>query len=210
MRKNDSTYTTASPLIETLIEALRCLPGVGPRSAQRMSYYLLQHARTQGLHLADALQNALQNITSCIQCNNFSKTSLCEICSDPVRQRQYLCVVETPSDILAIEESAAYHGLYYVLMGHLSPIDGIGPKELKIDTLLATATHLETQEVILALNATAEGEATAYYLIETFKNTQICISQLAQGIPIGSALEYIDQHTLHKAIIGRQIVSAHT
>jgi recombination protein RecR len=190
--------------LESLIEALRCLPGVGPKSAQRMAYYLLQRDRPGAKHLADSLGQALLAIRHCQRCNTFTEADVCERCLSSRRDATQLCVVETPVDMNMMEQSHAYNGLYYVLMGRISPLDGIGPRELKLDRLLARACDGVVQEVILATNYTNEGEATAHYLSELLKSRGISVSRIARGVPVGGELEYVDSGTLAQAVRERR------
>jgi recombination protein RecR len=191
-------------LIDKLISALRYLPGVGPRSAQRMAFYLLQHGRAEGLLLAKTLEQTLNQVGHCKQCRAFSEQELCDICSDPKRDRSILCIVETPADIVAIEQTNSYRGIYFTLMGHLSPIDGIGPQEIGVDNLLNLLTQDNLlKEIIIATNPTIEGEATAYYLASLNLVKKIRCTRIAHGIPLGGELEYIDSNTLARAIVGR-------
>lgn len=190
--------------LESLIEALRCLPGVGPKSAQRMAYNLLQRDRTGARRLAVALQQALEVIRHCRRCNTFTESELCERCASPRRDASLLCVVETPVDMNMMEQTHAYSGLYYVLMGRLSPLDGVGPRELQFDNLLARAGDGVVKEVILATNYTNEGEATAHYLSEMLKNRGIRVSRIARGVPVGGELEYVDPGTLAQAVRERR------
>lgn len=192
-----------SPALETLIESLRCLPGVGPKSAQRMALYLLERNRSGASSLADALRDAVDRIGHCERCRNLTELSLCEICSDPRRDQRTLCVVETPGDVLAVEQAGGYRGCYFVLMGHLSPIDGIGPEDIGLDRLQAEVEAQGVTEVILATNPTAEGEATAYYLTEMLGARGISMSRIAHGVPLGGELEYVDGSTLMHAFAGR-------
>lgn len=195
-----------SPALETLIESLRCLPGVGPKSAQRMALYLLERNRGGASSLADALREAVDRIGHCRRCRNLTELDLCEICSDPRRDQTTLCVVETPADVLAVEQAGGYRGCYFVLMGHLSPIDGIGPEEIGLDRLQAQVQEQGISEVILATNPTAEGEATAYYLTEMLASMGIGVSRIAHGVPLGGELEYVDGSTLMHAFTGRTSV----
>lgn len=195
-----------SPLIEHLIAALRCLPGVGPKSAQRMALHLLERDRQGGLALAHALEKAMQNVRHCQQCRTLSETAICKLCANTSRDTSLLCVVETPVDVLAIEQTASYRGYYFVLMGRLSPLDGIGPEDLGMDQLLQRVTEQQIQEIILATNPTVEGEATAHYIAELVKPYSIKTSRIAHGVPLGSELEYIDGNTLARALIGREKV----
>ena len=192
-----------TPLLEQLINALRCLPGVGPKSAQRMAFYLLERDRKGGFQLAQLLHKTLTEIGRCQQCRNFSEQLLCHLCSNTQRDRSLLCIVETPADVAAIEQTACYRGYYFVLGGHLSPIDGIGPKEIGIDTLKIRLSGEELKEIILATNPTVEGEATAHYLAELAKQFGIITSRIAYGVPAGGELEYVDGVTLTRALEGR-------
>ncbi len=192
-----------SPALGQLIDALRCLPGVGPKSAQRMSMHLLERDRAGALALAEALRVAMDRIDHCTQCRNFSELDVCEICVDPRRDRQTICVLETPADVLAVEQSGSYRGLYFVLMGHLSPIDGIGPAEIGLDKFQARVVEEGITEVILATNPTVEGEATAYYLSDMLLPRGIRVSRIAHGVPLGGELEYVDGNTLAHAFTGR-------
>lgn len=192
-------------LIDKLVNALRCLPGVGPKSAQRMAFYLLDHqkGRTCGITLANTLEQAIQRVGHCQLCRTLSETELCDICNNPRRNSALLCIVETPADIIAIEHTNIYSGRYFVLMGHLSPIDGIGPNELGIDKLSALLESSMLSEVIIATNPTVEGEATAHYLHNLIKTKNIKCSRLAYGIPLGGELEYVDSNTLARSLNGR-------
>lgn len=192
-----------SPVIDQLVEAFRCLPGVGPKTAQRMVLHLLERDREGGLRLSEKLSEAMERIGHCRDCRNLTELEVCEICSNPARERGTICVVETPADVLAIEQAGGYRGCYFVLMGNLSPIDGIGPEEIGIDQLLKRCEE-DVTEVILALNSTVEGEATAHYISESVKNVDIDVSRLAQGIPLGGELEYVDAGTLSHALAGRK------
>jgi len=195
--------TTPSSL-ESLIEALRCLPGVGPKSAQRMAYHLMQHNRPGAQRLADALQLALGALRHCQRCNTFTEAEICSRCLSAKRDASLLCVVETPVDLNMLEQTHAYAGLYYVLMGRVSPLDGIGPGELQLDRLLARACDGVVREVIIATNYTNEGEATAHYLSEMLKNRGVSVSRIARGVPVGGELEYIDAGTLAQALRERR------
>lgn len=195
-----------SPLIDDLINALRCLPGVGVKSAQRMAFFLLERGRDQGQHLAQSLQQSLSQVGHCQQCHTFSETDICQLCANPKRDTSLLCVVESPIDVLAIEQSGSFNGLYFVLMGHLSPIDGIGPQELGLDKLKARLTQNTITEVILATNPTVEGEATAHYISELVRRQNIKASRIAHGVPLGGELEYIDSGTLSRAIASREVL----
>lgn len=193
--------------LEGLIEALRCLPGVGPKSAQRMAYYLLQHDQTGARRLGEALDTALQAVLHCQRCNTFTESEVCDRCASPKRDASQLCIVETPVDMNMMEQSHAYNGLYYVLMGRISPLDGVGPRELRLDRLLARASDGVVQEVILATNYTNEGEATAHYLSELLKSRGISVSRIARGVPVGGELEYVDSGTLAQAMRERRTLS---
>jgi recombination protein RecR len=197
---------TFSPLIEQLITALRCLPGVGPKSAQRMAFQLLQRDRAGGLSLAKALEHAINNVGHCQQCRTLSETPLCTLCNNPARDPNLLCVVETPTDIVAIEQAGSYRGQYFVLMGRLSPLDGIGPEELGIEQFTARLNTHPPQEVVLATNPTVEGEATAHYIAELVKQRGIRATRIAHGVPVGGELEFVDGNTIARAMAGRSIV----
>ena len=190
--------------LERLIEALRTLPGVGPRSAQRMAYYLLQHERPGAELLARALADALATVRHCSQCNNFTEEEVCALCRSPRRDRSLLCVVETPADLAMVEQTSMYSGMYFVLMGRLSPLDGVGPRDIGLERLLARVDSGEVQEVILATNFTNEGEATAHYIAEMLRARQIRVSRIARGVPLGGELEYVDVGTLSQALLDRR------
>lgn len=190
--------------LESLIEALRCLPGVGPKSAQRMAYHLLQHNRMGAQRLADSLQLALGALRHCQRCNTFTESEICARCLSHKRDPKLLCVVETPVDMNMLEQTHAYSGLYYVLMGRVSPLDGIGPGELHLERLLARACDGVVREVIIATNYTNEGEATAHYLSELLKSRGISVSRIARGVPVGGELEYVDAGTLAQALRERR------
>jgi recombination protein RecR len=199
--------------LQKLILALKVMPGIGPKSAQRMAYYLLQHNRSGALSLGVALQEAVEKITHCAMCNSFSEHTLCKTCSDDRRDAQILCIVETPSDQLMVEQTLSYRGLYFVLMGRLSPMEGQGPKELNFDKLMQRIFTTDEQsipvkEVILATNFTSEGEATAHYLGEILKARGITVSRIARGIPVGGELEYVDAGTLARAMMDRKPVGS--
>ena len=196
-----------SPSLQDLIEALRCLPGVGPKSAQRMSLHLLERDREGATALALALQTAVERIDHCSRCRNFTELEVCEVCADPRRDSSVICVVETPADVLAIEESGGFLGHYFVLMGHLSPIDGIGPEELGLDVFHQRIVDEEVVEVILATNPTVEGEATAYYLTDMLQSEGVNVTRIAHGVPLGGELEYVDGSTLAHALSGRRPVA---
>ncbi len=192
-----------SPLLEQLIEALRCLPGVGPKTAQRMAMQLLTRGRNNGHRLAKTLVDAMENIRHCQQCRIFSEHAICEICSSQHRDHTTLCIVENAIDVSALEQTSIYRGKYFVLLGRLSPLDGIGPDEIGIPQLKSRLDMNEIKEVILATNPTVEGEATAHYIAELAKPYQIKVTRIAHGVPIGSELEYIDASTLAHALADR-------
>jgi recombination protein RecR len=194
------------PSIDELIHALRCLPGVGPKSAQRMTFHLLERNREGGQHLAKALTQALNNVQHCQRCRILCESDLCRRCSDDRRQQDQLCIVEMPSDVLAIEQATHYQGQYFVLSGHLSPLDGIGPEALGIPKLIEWLDQQTVQEVILATNPTVEGEATAHYISELARARQIHVTRLAHGIPLGGELEFVDSGTLSHAFSGRESI----
>ena len=194
----------ASPLLNRLITALRCLPGVGPKSAQRMALHLLERDRDGGRRLIEALQAALDGIGRCRLCRDLSETDVCALCANPRRDRSLLCVIETPADVLAVEQATGFQGVYFVLMGHLSPLDGIGPAELGLDNLEARLDEGEVRELILATNPTVEGEATAYYLAELARERGIRATRIAHGVPLGGELESVDGGTLAHAFAGRR------
>lgn len=193
-----------SPLIEQLIQAFTCLPGVGRKSAQRMTYHLLERDREGARVLARALLDAVDNIGHCQRCRTFTEHELCSICSQPGRDNSILCIVETPADVLAIEQATAYRGLYFVLMGHLSPLDGIGPEEIGLEQLLKRFRSEPVSEVILATSTTVEGEATAHYISEMIDTDKTTVTRLAHGIPIGGELEFVSGSTLAHAFAGRR------
>ncbi|MCX2976319.1 recombination mediator RecR [Candidatus Marimicrobium litorale] len=196
----------ASPALQKLIDALRCLPGVGPKSAQRMTLHLLERDREGARVLSEALAEAVARIGHCRLCRNFTESDTCEICNDSRRERNLICVVETPADVLAVEQSASFRGLYFVLMGHLSPIDGIGPEDIGLETFRQRVIDEGIEEVILATNPTVEGEATAYYLTEMLHPIGVKVSRIAHGVPLGGELEYVDGSTLAHALAGRRPV----
>lgn len=195
-----------SPLIDDLIMAFRCLPGVGPKTAQRMAFYILQIDRTGGNNLAVALKKALQQIGKCQNCRTLSEEPICAICNNSSRDNQLLCIVESPVDILAIEQTKEYHGLYFVLLGRLSPLDGIGPEDLGIVEYRNLLQQGNIKEVIMATNLTVEGEATAFYFAELTKEYSIKTSRIAQGVPLGGELETIDSGTLARALYDRELI----
>ncbi len=191
-------------LLGRLIQSLCCLPGVGPKSAQRMAFHLLQRDRQGAQQLSDTLLAALANIDHCQQCRTLTELPVCEICANPNRDQSMLCVVETPADAWVVEQGAFFRGIYFILHGRLSPLDGIGPDELGLDQLEQRFAAGTIKEIILATNSTVEGEATAYYLGSLAKKYQIQASRIAQGVPIGGELEYIDSGTLSRAFMGRK------
>jgi recombination protein RecR len=190
--------------LERLMEALRVLPGVGPRSAQRMAYQLLQHDRDGASRLASALADALEKVRCCARCNNFTEDDVCALCRSPRRDATLLCVVETPADLAMVEQTLSYSGMYFVLMGRLSPIDGVGPRDIGLDRLQARAGDGEVREVILATNFTNEGEATAHYIAEMLRARGLRVSRIARGVPLGGELEYVDAGTLSQALLERR------
>jgi recombination protein RecR len=194
---------SASPLLEQLIEALRCLPGVGQKSAQRMAYHLLERDRDGGLRLSAALAEAMAHVGHCDACRDFSETPTCPICASGSRDRSLLCAIESPADRLAIEQATGYRGLYFVLQGRLSPLDGIGPRELGLDRLADRLAQGEVRELIIATNPTVEGEATAHYLAQLARQAGARPSRLAHGVPLGGELEYVDRGTLAHAFGSR-------
>ncbi|MDO8954337.1 MAG: recombination mediator RecR [Gammaproteobacteria bacterium] len=195
-----------SPLITQLIDALRCLPGVGPKSAQRMAMHLLEKERKNGAYLANTIHLALEKVGRCEKCRTLCESTLCRICSNTKRNQGLVCIVETPMDILAIEQSGGFSGIYFVLMGHLSPLDGIGPKELKLEQLDQYLAAGEINEVILAISPTVEGQATGHYIMEMVKAHGKSVSRISYGVPFGGELEYVDSNTLSHAINSRQLV----
>ena len=199
----------AEPLgsLDELARSLRCLPGVGPKAAQRMALHLLQHDREGAQRLARALERATHTIRHCERCNTFTEDELCALCRSGKRDASLLCVVETPADLLMIEQTQAYSGLYFVLMGRLSPLDGIGPKEIGLDRLLKRATDGVVREVVLATNFTNEGEVTAHYVGELLAARGLVVSRLARGVPVGGELEYVDAGTLAQALRERRALA---
>lgn len=193
-----------SPLIDRLIDALRCLPGIGPKSARRIAYHLLEHDRNGARHLAQALMLAVEGVGHCKQCRTLSETNICNLCANPTRNQNQLCIVETPVDAQAVERCTTYRGLYFVLMGRLSPLDGIGPAELGLDLLEQRLASNTVQEVILATNPTVEGETTAHYISEMVRKHPIKVTRIAHGVPLGGELEYVDSSTLSHAFSGRR------
>jgi len=193
-----------SKSLEFLTEALRRLPGVGPKSAQRMAFHLLQHDREGAAMLSRALYQAVEAVHHCALCNTFSETDVCALCADDTRDRTLLCIVETPADQVMIEQTLTFKGLYFVLMGRLSPLDGIGPKDLHLDKLIGRAADGVVAEVVLATNFTNEGEATAHYISEMLKARGLAVSRLARGVPVGGELEYVDAGTIARAMLDRR------
>ena len=192
--------------LENLIDALRCLPGVGPKSAQRMAYHLLQRDQKGAMKLSGALTHALDTICHCRRCNSFTEEEVCSLCRSERRDASMLCVVETPADLMMMEQTQSYPGLYFVLMGRLSPLDGIGPKEIHLDRLIQRATDDLVKEVILATNFTVEGEATAHYIGEILRSRGLKASRIARGLPVGGELEHVDSGTLAQALLERREV----
>lgn len=190
--------------LEALIEALRCLPGIGPKSAQRLAYHLLQRDRKGARHLGESLLHALTAIRHCQRCNTFTELEVCERCASPRRDPSLLCVVETPVDMNMMEQTLAFQGLYYVLMGRISPLDGLGPRELGLERLMTRVQDGCVREVILATNYTNEGEATAHYLTAMLKSKGISVTRIARGVPVGGELEYVDSGTLAQALRERK------
>jgi recombination protein RecR len=190
--------------LERLVQALRILPGVGPRSAQRMAFHLLQHDRAGAEELAQAVAAALAAVRRCAKCNNFTEDEVCALCASPRRDPSLLCVIETPADLAMVEQTLSYSGMYFVLMGRLSPLDGVGPRDIGLDRLLARASEGEVREVILATNFTNEGEATAHYIAEMLRERSIKASRIARGVPLGGELEYVDAGTISQALLERR------
>jgi recombination protein RecR len=194
---------SSEPLLEQLIEALRCLPGVGPKSAQRMALHLLERDREGGKYLSTVLDEAMERIGRCRECRNLTEEELCKICANEQRDKQQLCIVESPSDVIAIEQATGYRGQYFVLMGHLSPLDGIGPADLGLDQLGERLSLKPPTELIIATNPTVEGEATAYYLQRMAQKHGVQVSRIAHGVPLGGELEFTDQSTIAHAFTSR-------
>ncbi|HEX7607529.1 MAG TPA: recombination mediator RecR [Usitatibacter sp.] len=190
--------------LEELIQSLRCLPGVGPKSAQRMAYHLLQRDQKGAERLARGLGDALSRIRHCVRCNTFTEAEMCSVCSSPRRDASLLCVVESPGDLLMMEQTQSYPGLYFVLMGRLSPLDGIGPREIHLDRLVKRAIDGEVREVVLATNFTVEGEATAHYISELLAGKGLTVTRIARGLPVGGELEHVDSGTLAQAVLERR------
>jgi recombination protein RecR len=195
---------SSSPILNDLIEALRCLPGVGVKTAQRMAFHVLERDRAGGKRLAEKLASAVERIGNCTRCRTFSEESVCALCASPARDAALLCVVETPADQLAIEQATGFRGRYFVLLGRLSPLDGLGPKELGLDLLAARLGEGEVKELIVATNPTVEGEATAHMLSGLARSAGVRATRLAHGVPLGGELEFIDRGTLAHAFGSRQ------
>lgn len=195
---------SAAHSLDVLIQALRRLPGVGVKSAARMAFHLLQHDREGAQTLAAALQLAVEQVRHCTRCHTFTESEICSVCSDPERDGSRLCVIETPADQAALERTGAYRGLYFVLMGRLSPLDGIGPSDIGVKALLARARDGTVQEVILATNFTAEGEATAHVVTQALRGDGLTVTRLARGVPVGSELEFVDLGTIAHALADRR------
>ena len=196
----------SSPLIDQLIEAFKCLPGVGPKSAQRMTLHLLERNKQGGQKLSESLARALENVGNCSRCRTLTEEETCRICASLSRNSKICCVVESPADVFAIEQSGTFRGVYFVLMGHLSPIDGIGPEQLGIQQLLDKTQQESTEEIIIACNPNVEGDATAYFIDEQFKSLQVKVTRIAHGVPVGGELEFVDAGTLSHAFSGRKVM----
>ncbi|WP_428033706.1 recombination mediator RecR [Amphritea sp.] len=193
-----------SPLIQDLIDAFRVLPGVGPKTAQRMAFHMLERDRSGATALAAALTVAAEKVGHCRSCRTLSENELCSICADSSRDESQICVLESPVDMLAIEQTGGFNGGYFVLMGHLSPIDGVGPDDLGLDQLFKRLESSAVKEIILATNPTVEGEATAHFIAEQIKHLDIRVTRIAHGVPVGGELEYVDGGTLAHAMAGRR------
>lgn len=193
-----------SPLVQQLIDAFTCLPSVGPKSAQRMTYYLLERHRQGGENLAQAISAAMAGVGQCLCCRNFAEQEYCPVCADPKRDSSVVCVVASPADVLAFEQAGGYNGRYFVLMGHLSPIDGIGPDEIGLPKLQGQLESGEIKEIILATSSTVEGEVTAHYILEMCQLRGVDVSRLAQGVPVGGELEFVSGATLAQALSERR------
>ena len=202
--RSHSDIRSMSKLLTDLIEALRCLPGVGGKSAQRMAFHLLERDRERGQRLAQVMAQAMRDIGNCSRCRNFSETPVCTLCASSSRDRQVLCVVESPTELAAIEQATGYRGQYFVLLGRLSPLDGLGPEELGLDQLAERLGEGEIEEMIIATNPTVEGEATAHYLAQLARAANVRPTRLAHGVPLGGELEYVDRGTLAHAFGSRQ------
>jgi len=211
VRPRDPSLLAASEPVsglDTLAKALRCLPGVGPKAAQRMALHLLQHDREGAQRLAKSLVHAAEHVRHCERCNTFTEDAICSLCRSGKRDPALLCVVETPADLLMVENTQAYSGLYFVLMGRLSPLDGIGPKEIRLERLIKRATDGIVREVVLATNFTNEGEATAHYIGELLASRGLDVTRLARGVPVGGELEYVDSGTLAEALRERRALGS--
>lgn len=193
--------------LNRLVDALRCLPGVGPKSAQRMVFHLLQYQRQRGLHLALCLEQAMNNISHCQRCNNYTEQALCDLCINPGRDPSLICVVESPADVSAIEQSHAFQGKYFVLMGKISPLDGLGPEDIGLPKLKNLITQEGIKEVILALSPSVEGQTTVHFIHQLLRDETINISQLAHGIPSGGELEFLDGNTIGSALRNRAMIN---
>lgn len=193
-------------ILSRLVDALRCLPGVGPKSAQRMVFHLLQHQRERGLHLAECLSEAMATITHCERCNNYTTQPICDLCQAPDREPHTICVVENPADVIALEQCLLYRGRYFVLMGKISPLDGIGPNEIGLPRLQAYVEQFAIQEVILALSPSIEGRTTVHFIQDYLKTLPIKMSQLAHGIPSGGELALLDGNTIGSALRNREAI----
>jgi len=193
----------AEPLLDQLVDSLRCLPGVGPKSAQRMAFHLLQRNRDGGRRMAELLNLAMERISHCTVCRDFTEAQICRVCADASREQEKLCIVESPSDLAALEKATDYRGLYFVLHGKLSPLDGIGPEMLGLEGLCDRFDAGTVTEVILATNSTVEGEATAHYVGELARSRNLSVMRIAHGVPLGGELEYVDGGTLSHAFAGR-------
>lgn len=208
LRCHSNQDMRTSPLLEQLMDALRCLPGVGPKSAQRMAFHLLQRDRKGGAQLAHILEQSMVEIGQCSSCRTLTEEETCAICLNAKRQANgQICVVETPADIVAIEQTGQYSGRYFVLMGHLSPLDGIGPRDIGLDVLEQRLATEDIKELILATNPTVEGEATAHYIAELCRSYSVPASRIAHGVPMGGELELVDGTTLSHSIVGRHPIS---
>jgi len=192
--------------LNRLTDALNCLPGVGPKSALRLTYFLLQRDREGAKNLATSITEALEELGHCKLCNNFSEEPICSICSSSKRENNILCIVEMPTDLLMLEQTHSFKGLYFILMGRLSPLDGIGPKDIHLSELVKRVQDSEINEIILATNFTVEGNATAQYIKDLLKDTKIKISRIARGLPMGGEIEYVDSGTLAQAVVERKII----
>jgi recombination protein RecR len=190
--------------LDALIEALRCLPGVGPKSAQRMAYHLLQRDQAGAERLAAALSTAVSSIGRCAKCNNFSEEPICTLCQSPRRDETLLCVVDSPTDLMMVEQTQSYRGMYFVLLGRLSPLDGVGPRDIYLEKLVKRASDGQVKEIIIATNFTVEGEATAHYIGELLRPHGLKVTRIARGLPVGGELEHVDTGTIAQAVIERR------